>query len=327
MSKPIVVSGIQPTGNLHIGNYLGAVKNWVDMQNSGKYDMHIFIADLHSLTGDMDAKTRREQITLVAAELLAAGIDPRKTTLFVQSHVREHTELAWIFNTLTPIAEIERMTQFKDKSQRQAKNINTGLLTYPILQAADILLYHATLVPVGQDQVQHVELTRDCARWFNNRYGKYFPETKPFLTETPKIMSLLEPEKKMSKSHGIDTVIQLCDEPDMLTKKLKKAVTATEGGSGSAGAQNLIELLKYFAPPQLHKQYLAAEKDGSIRYGDLKADLGGAISGYFEEFRLRRAQLLKNHDEIADILAHGAEKAGIIAQKTMEEVRVKVGIR
>jgi tryptophanyl-tRNA synthetase len=327
MSKPIVVSGIQPTGNLHIGNYLGAVKNWVDMQESGKYDMYIFIADLHSLTGDMDAKTRREQILLVAAELLAAGIDPNKTTLFVQSHVSEHTELAWIFNTLTPIAEIERMTQFKDKSARQEKNINTGLLTYPILQAADILLYHGTLVPVGQDQVQHVELTRDCARWFNNRYGKYFPETKPFLTETPKIMSLLEPEKKMSKSHGIDTVIQLCDEPEMLSKKLKKAVTATEGGNGSPGAKNLIELLKYFATPGLHKQYLAAEKDGSIRYGDLKTDLSNAISGYFEEFRTRRSQLLKNHDEIADTLAHGAQKASAFAQKTMQEVRERVGIR
>ncbi len=327
MSKPIVVSGIQPTGNLHIGNYLGAVKNWVEMQESGKYDMYIFIADLHSLTGDMDAKTRREQITLVAAELLAAGIDPHKTTLFVQSHVPEHTELGWIFNTLTPVAEVERMTQFKDKSARQAKNINTGLLTYPILQAADILLYHATLVPVGQDQVQHVELTRDCARWFNNRYGNYFPETKPFLTETPKIMSLLEPEKKMSKSHGLDTVIQLCDEPELLLKKLKKVVTATEGGAGSPGANNLIELLKYFATPQLYKQYSEAEKDGSIRYGDLKTDLANAISAYFEEFRIRRNQLLSNHDEIADVLNRGAEKARSIAQKTMEEVRRKVGIR
>ncbi|OGH65960.1 MAG: tryptophan--tRNA ligase [Candidatus Magasanikbacteria bacterium RIFCSPHIGHO2_02_FULL_41_13] len=327
MSKPIVVSGIQPTGNPHIGNYLGAMKNWVDMQNSGKYDCYFMIVDLHSLTGDMDAKTRRDQITRTAIDMLSIGLDPHKSTIFVQSHIQEHTELGWIFNTITPIAELERMTQFKDKSTRQTKNINTGLLTYPALMAADILLYHGTLVPVGQDQIQHVELTRDCARWFNNRYGGYFPEAKPLLTETPKIMSLLEPEKKMSKSHGVDTIIELSDEPEVIMKKLKKAVTATEGGSDSPGAKNLIELLKYFATSQLHNQYLAAEKDGSIRYGDLKTDLANAISGYFEEFRIRRTQLLANHDEIADILSHGAEKARAVAQKTMDEVRRKVGIR
>jgi tryptophanyl-tRNA synthetase len=327
MSQPIIVSAIQPTGNQHIGNYLGAVKNWVDLQETGKYEMYIFIADLHSLTGDMDPHTRREQIIKTAAELLAAGIDPHKTTLFVQSHVPQCTELAWIFNTITPVAEIERMTQFKDKSTRQEKNINTGLLTYPVLQAADILLYHGAYVPVGQDQVQHVELTRDCARWFNNRYGGYFPETKPLLTETPKVMSLLEPEKKMSKSHGVDSVIELCDEPEMIMKKLKKAVTATEGGAGSPGALNLIELLKYFANVDLYKQYMAAEKDGSIRYGDLKSDLAHAIAAYFEEFRTRRTQLLANHDEIASILSHGAEKARVVAEQTMEEVRRKVGIR
>ena len=327
MSKPIVVSGIQPTGNPHIGNYLGAMKNWVDMQNSGKYDCYFMIVDLHSLTGDMDAKTRRDQITRTAIDMLSIGLDPNKSTIFAQSHVPECTELGWIFNTITPIAELERMTQFKDKSVRQVKNVNTGLLTYPALMAADILLYHGTLVPVGQDQIQHVELTRDCARWFNNRYGNYFPEAKPLLTETPKIMSLLEPEKKMSKSHGVDTIIELSDEPEVIIKKLKKAVTATEGGKGSPGAENLIDLLKYFTTPELHTQYQKAEKDGSIRYGDLKTDLANAIAGYFEEFRIRRAQLLKNHDEIADVLAHGAEKARVVAQKTMEEVRRKIGIR
>jgi len=325
--KPIVVSGIQPTGNPHIGNYLGALKNWVDLQNTGKYDCYFMIVDLHSLTGDMDAKSRREQITRTAIDLLAVGLDPHKSTIFVQSHVPQCTELAWIFNTVTPVAELERMTQFKDKSEKQVKNINTGLLTYPVLQAADILLYHGALVPVGQDQVQHVELTRDCARWFNNRYGKYFPETKPLLTDTPKVMSLLEPTKKMSKSQGLDSVIELQDGPEVILKKLKKAVTATEGGKGSPGATNLIELLKHFGNEDLYKQYHKAEKDGTIRYGDLKTDLANALSGYFEDFRTRRAQLLKNHDEIAAILSHGAEKAMPIAQKTIEEVRVKVGIR
>lgn len=326
MHKPIIVSGIQPTGNLHIGNFLGAVKNWVDLQEKGDHEMYIFIADLHALTGDMDADTRRDQIIRTAAELLAAGIDPHRTTFFVQSHVPQCTELSWIFNTVTPIAELERMTQFKDKSARQIKNINTGLLTYPVLQAADILLYHGGLVPVGQDQVQHVELTRDCARWFNNRYGQYFPETKPLLTEIPKVMSLLEPEKKMSKSHGLDTVIELCDEPEVIMKKLKKAVTATEGGTGSPGAENLIGLLKYFGNIELYKHYHAAEKDGSIRYGDLKSDLANALSGYFEEFRSRRSELLSNHDEIASLLIHGAEKARVVAEKTIQDVRTMIGL-
>ncbi|HRH23736.1 MAG TPA: tryptophan--tRNA ligase, partial [Candidatus Magasanikbacteria bacterium] len=231
--RPVIVSGIQPTGNLHIGNYLGAIKNWVDLQNSGKYDCYFFIADLHSLTGTRSASERKAQILRTASELLAAGIDPKKSTFFVQSHVPEHTELGWIFNCVTPIAELERMTQFKDKSQSQAKNINVGLFTYPTLMAADILLYRANAVPVGQDQTQHAELTNDIARWFNKNYSTYFSPVKPVFTETPKIMSLLEPVKKMSKSLGEGHVIELADELEVIEKKLKKAVTATEGGAGS----------------------------------------------------------------------------------------------
>ncbi len=327
MNKQIIVSGIQPTGNQHVGNYLGAVKNWVDLQATGEYDMYIFIADLHSLTGDMDADTRRACIIRTAAELLAIGIDPHKTTLFVQSTIPEHTELAWVFNTITPLAELERMTQFKDKSQRQAKNINTGLLTYPVLQAADILLYRGTHVPVGIDQVQHVELTRDCARWFNNRYGEYFKEVAPLLTDTPKIMSLLEPEKKMSKSHGLDSVIELADEPDVITKKLKKAVTATEGGTGSVGAQNLIQLLKYVGNQEAYTRYTQEEKDGTIRYGELKTELGNTLSTAFAAFRERRRELLEQHDEIAALLSIGTKKAQQVASDTMQHVRNAVGIR
>lgn len=326
MKKPIIVSGIQPTGNLHIGNYLGAVKNWVDLQNSGKYEMYIFIADLHSLTGNLKAEERKAQIIKTSAELLAIGIDPKKTTFFVQSSVPQCAELAWIFNCVTPIAELERMTQFKDKSQRQTKNINSGLLTYPILQSADILLYHGSLVPVGQDQVQHVELTRHIAGWFNNRYEKYFREVEHLLTTVPKVMSLLEPEKKMSKSLGADHVIELADEPAVIEKKLKKAVTATTGGGKAPGVENLLLILKQFGSEKNYKEFVKAEKDKTIRYGDLKKVLCESIGNYFSDFRNRRSELLSNHDELAEILSIGTEKAILIAEKTIGEVRKIVGI-
>ncbi len=326
MTKPIIVSGAQPTGNLHVGNYLGAVKNFVDLQNSGKYEMYIFIADLHSLTGNMDAETRREQITRTAAELLALGIDPKKTTLFVQSHIQEHVELGWVFNCVTPIMELERMTQYKDKSKQQAKNINAGLYTYPVLQAADILLYHGNLVPVGQDQVQHVELTRVIARNFNKRFGDYFPEAEALLTKVPKVMSLLEPEKKMSKSLGEGHVIDLCDEPEMIEKKLKKAVTATTGGDKAPGVINLLMLLEKFSDKKTCDKFVSAEKDGSIRYGDLKQAVGDAIGEYFADFRAKRKALLADTKKLSDILISGADKARPVAKKTMADVKKLVGI-
>jgi tryptophanyl-tRNA synthetase len=326
MSKPIVVSGIQPTGNLHIGNYLGAVKNWVDLQNSGKYEMYIFIADLHSLTSLQSAEERLNQISITAAELLAAGIDPKKTKFFIQSDIKEHTELAWIFNTVANVNELERMTQFKDKSERQHNNINAGLLTYPILQAADILLYRGEHVPIGQDQIQHLELTNDIARWFNNRYSVTFGEVKPLLTHIPKVMSLIEPTKKMSKSLGDQHVIQLTDSPEEIENKLKRAVTATEGGGNAPGVQNLLSLLKEFGGIKLHDKFAAEEKAGTIRYGDLKSALTKAISEHFAEFRSKRATLLKDEEKLRKILLAGAKKAQKTASNTMVEVRKKIGL-
>lgn len=326
-SKPVIFSGIQPTGNLHIGNYLGAVKNWLELQNSGAYDCFFFIADLHSLTGKDTPAERREKTIALAAEILALGIDPQKSTFFVQSHVSEHTELAWIFNCVTPVAELYRMTQFKDKSAAQEKNINAGLLTYPILQAADILLYHGNLVPVGKDQEQHTELTRSIATWFNNKYGDYFPLTKCLLTDIPKVMSLLEPEKKMSKSLGTGHVIELREELADITKKLKRAVTATEGGGSAPGVQNLLLLLKQFGAPETQTQFVLAEKNGTIRYGDLKQALARAIADYFTDFRARRQELLKHPDQIETLLAVGAGKASVVARHTMETVRKMIGIR
>ncbi len=327
MSKPILFSGIQPTGNLHIGNYLGAVKNWVTLQNSGEYDCFFSVVDYHSLTGNMTAEERREQITRTVIELLAAGIDPEKSTLFVQSHVPEHTELAWIFNSLTPMAELERMTQYKDKSTQQAKNINAGLFTYPVLQVADVLLYHGTHVPVGEDQVQHIELVRDVARWFNNRYGNYFPETDVLLTHIPRVKSLLEPTKKMSKSKGQGHVIELADEPERVADKLKKAVTASEGEEGSPGVANLLLLLKEFGSAGDYTTFSAAEKEGAVRYGDLKQVLAESIATYFADFRKKRAALLQDNTTVTAIMESGAKKAGDVAKETMDRVRKMVGVR
>lgn len=325
MSKPIIVSGVQPTGNLHIGNYLGAIKNWVNLQNSGKYEMYIFIADLHSLTGNLTAEKLREQVTVAAAELIAAGINPKKTTIFVQSHIPEHPELAWIFNCVTPMSELERMTQYKDKTA-QFKQATAGLLTYPTLQAADILMYKGAMVPVGLDQIQHVELTRDTARWFNKKYGEYFPETKHLLTEVPKVMSLLEPVKKMSKSLGAGHVVEICEDKEQIEAKIKRAVTATEGGGLAPGVENLLLLLKQFGDNTVHTKFVQAEKDGTIRYGDLKTALTDAIVNHFSDFRKKRAELLKNPAKLNKILAKGAKKARAVAQKTMADVRKLVGI-
>lgn len=326
MGKPIIVSGIQPTGNLHIGNYLGAVKNWVDLQESGKYQMFIFIADLHSLTGTMSAEQRREQTVVTAAELIASGIDPKKTTLFIQSEVKEHTELAWIFNTITPIAELERMTQFKDKSARQEKNINAGLLTYPVLQAADILLYNADFVPIGQDQIQHLELTNEVARWYNNRYAPHFKEVNPLLTPIPKVMSLLEAAKKMSKSLGAGHVLELADDPDTITNKIKKAVTATEGGKEAPGVQNLLSLLRVFGGEKIYTKFAEDEKAGTIRYGDLKSELSKVVADYFAPFRAKRAELLKDRSKLLKVLANGAKEAQGVTSNTMERIKKEVGL-
>lgn len=327
MKKSIIVSGFQPTGNFHVGNYLGAIKNLVNLQNSGKYEMYIFIADLHALTGSMKPENLRQQIMKNAAEFISAGIDTKKTALFVQSAVQEHAELAWIFNCVTPISELYRMTQFKDKSARQEKNINTGLLTYPVLQAADILLYHGNTVPVGQDQVQHVELTRDVAKWFNNKYGAFFEEPKALLTQVPKVMSLLEPEKKMSKSLGEGQVIELGDEPEVIEKKLKKAVTATTGGAKAPGVENLLMLLEQFGSKKVYNEFVKAEKAGNIRYGDLKMELAKAVSDYFAEFRKKRKALLADPKKLNKILFEGADRARPVAEETMKKVREMVGVR
>lgn len=323
----IVFSGIQPTGSLHIGNYLGAVKNWVDLQHSGMYDCFFCIVDLHALTSNRSAEEIRSQIVETAAELFAAGLDPEKSTVFVQSHVPEHTELGWILNTVTPMAELERMTQYKDKAKVQKKNVNVGLFGYPVLQAADILLYKTTHVPVGEDQVQHVELTRDIAKWFGNKYEKYLVQPKPIVTKTARVKGLLDPTKKMSKSLSAGNTLYLKDDPKTVEKKVKKAVTGEPGKKIPAGVQSLLDILDVVGDVGQAAFFEEAQRDGSIRYGDLKMAVAAAYSSYFHDFRARRDELLADRDTIGSMLALGAERASAVAQQTMGDVRTMVGIR
>src|SRR5262245_39144839 len=241
-----VFSGIQPSGELHIGNYLGAVQNWVKMQM--EHECFICIVDYHAITQDYDAAQLETRTLEMAVGLVAAGIDPERTVLFVQSHVPEHTELAWILTTVTPLGELERMTQFKDKSQRQ-ESILAGLLNYPVLQAADILLYKATLVPVGEDQVQHLELVREIARKWNARFGEFFPEPQAQLTKAKRIVGL-DGQAKMSKSLG--NTIGMLDEPNVIWERLKPAKTdparVTKKDPGDPMKCNVFSLHQYFSP-------------------------------------------------------------------------------
>lgn len=324
MGKQIIVSGIQPTGKPHIGNYLGALRNYVKLQD--EHEAFYFIASYHSLTGEYNPKEKYQQILDITADLLALGLDPKKATLFNQSDVLEHTELAWIFNTITPISELEKMTQYKDKSQKQAANINVGLFDYPVLQAADILIYHAQGVPIGQDQEQHLELTRKTVKKFNNKFGNYFKEPKSIFTTTPKVMSLVEPTKKMSKSYGNNHCIYLTDEPDVIKKKISKAVTGTgQEKTIPPGAQNFLTLLKEFGSPQT-AEFEKQIKNQTIKYSELKTHLTEVISAYFADFRAKREELANNPQYLEKVLKQAAQKAQPIAQNTMKEVKKLVGL-
>lgn len=316
-----VFSGIQPTGNLHIGNYLGAAAQWLLLQEQPDTERFYCIVDYHTLTGDMSARDRFEQTIMTAGEYLALGLDPEKSTIFVQSHVPQHTELAWIFSTITPVAELERMTQYKDKARVGGQQSNTGLLTYPVLMAADILLYHTQVVPVGEDQIQHIELARLIARKFTSRYGEYFHEPTAQQTAAPRVKSLLASDKKMSKSLGGNHVIELADEPEVIEEKLKKAVT------DPVGAENLLSLFGFFGSAEQHAAFCAAQNNGTIRYSDLKQELARAISDRFAEFREKRKQILYSRSDIADMLSTGASRAERIAEETMQDVRRLVGVR
>lgn len=325
MAKQRILSGIQPSGKLHIGNYLGALKQWVALQD--EFECYYCIVDLHALTVKQDPKVLPQQTLDAVIDLLALGVDPAKAPIFVQSQVPEHTELCWILDTVAPIGELERMTQYKEKAQQHADNINMGLLNYPVLQAADILLYKPAFVPVGQDQVQHVELTRVLARKMNKQFGTTFPEPKPKLTKAAKIMSLTEPTKKMSKSHSEKSYIALMDSPEVIHQKIGKAVTATSGGkTKDPGVENLFTIMHEVSEPHTVKHFLGQQAKGTLKYSDLKSQLAEDIINHLMQYRLRREALAKDPNFVRNVIAEGQKKASQIAEQTMHEVRHKVGL-
>ncbi len=321
-----VFSGIQPSAQIHIGNYFGAIKNWVRLQDD--HDCIYCIVDYHAITQAIEpAELPRRSLDL-AGDLLACGIDPDRAILFVQSHVPEHTELAWIFNCIVSYGDLTRMTQFKEKSE-EADYVSGALFTYPVLQAADILLYRASRVPVGEDQVQHLELTRRIGRRFNAVVGKdYLPEVEPYLAEGKRIMSLADPTKKMSKSLGPAHYIGITEETKPLWKKLRSAVTDVGGeGTGdemSPGVANLFGLLRLTAPEEVVEEYLERYRSGEPMYGDLKKGLRDHLEETLAPIRERRAAL--DDDDVREILRDGAERAGAIARETMAEVRELLGV-
>lgn len=324
MTQETIVSGIRATGQLHIGNYLGALKQFIELQDQGHRGF-FFIADLHALTTPFEPKELRKQTLEVVAEYVAAGLDPETSTIFLQNHVSEHSELAWIFECITPLGELERMTQFKDKSQKAStKNINAGLLAYPALMAADILLYKPSMVPVGEDQTQHLELTRIIARKFNNAFGKTFPEPKNYALKPLRIMSLKDPVKKMSKTN--DEPLYIGDSPAETEKKIKKAVTASESGAKSPGEENLFTLLSHFGTKEHIAHFADQRSSKTLKYSELKQALAEDIADYFAGFREKKKELLSKPDTLAQILGDGARKARKVASETLAEVKEKIGL-
>lgn len=330
MSKPIVLSGAQPSGQLTIGNYMGALRQWVQMQN--EYDCLYCIVDLHAITVRQDPLALRKACLDAAALYLAVGIDPEKSTVFLQSHVPQHAELGWILNCYTQMGELSRMTQFKDKSQRYENNVNVGLFGYPVLMAADILLYQANQVPVGQDQKQHLELTRDIAYRFNSLYGNIFTTPEPFIPpQGAKVMSLQDPTKKMSKSdENQNNVIGLLEDTKSITKKLKKAVTDSEDPpvvrfdfETKPGVSNLLSLMHGATDRSIAD--LEAHFDGKM-YGHLKTETAEAVVALLEPIQQRFKELREDENHLMRILNQGAAKAEARAEETMKNVFDAIGL-
>jgi tryptophanyl-tRNA synthetase len=321
-----IFSGMRPSGQLHLGNYLGALKNWVKLQET--YESIFCIVDYHAITTPFEPKEMKKNILELAKNYLAAGVDPKKSILFVQSDVPEHTELTWILNSLTPIGELNRMTQFKDKSKETPESVNIGLLDYPVLMAADILLYKAEAVPVGEDQTQHVELTRTLARKFNNAYGPTFPEPKTILTEAKRIMSLTNPDKKMSKTG--DDGIALTDSPEIIWKKISTAMTdpsrKKRTDKGEPNKCNLYSLHQIFSLEDQIKYVADGCRSASIGCLDCKKILADNIAKELEPFREKYAELSKNEDQVWQILEDGAQRAKKIASATLTEIKKKIGL-
>lgn len=325
-TKKVILSGIQPSGVLHIGNYIGAIKNWVSLQD--EYDCFFTVVDLHSITIKQVPAELRKKTLDMAAMLIACGINPDKCSLFIQSHVPEHAELAWVLNCFTPYGELSRMTQFKDKSIQHPDNINSGLFIYPVLQAADILLYQADLVPVGTDQKQHLELSRNIAERFNNLYSPTFKVPEPYIPPIgAKIMSLQDPTKKMSKSDlNSNSTIYLTDSDNDIKNKIKRAIT--DSGSGinysedKPGISNLITFLSIATNSNINTIVNDYENKS---YADFKLIVADAMVSYINPIRSKYEQIRKNEDYLKEVLSVGAQKAKNQAFRTLKKVYKKIG--
>ncbi len=327
LKQSIAVSGVRPTGDLHIGNYLGAIKQFAEIQK--KYKTYFFIADLHAITEPQDPQKLPEQTLNIAALYLACGLDPKKTTLFVQSHIPEHLELSWILGTLTPMGELNRMTQFKEKTQ-DGKPANFGLFAYPVLMATDILIYGADVVPVGEDQVQHIEFTRSLARRFNEKYGVTFKEPKPLVQkEGARIMALDNPNKKMSKSASSqNNYIGMLDKPDEIERKIKIAVTDSGkeikyDPEKKSGISNLLVIMSQFSGEPIKE---LEEKYKGKSYGNFKTDLGEILVQKLEPIQSKYSALVKNDKEIRAVLNMGETVARQISKNKLAEVKKKIGL-
>lgn len=328
MEKKVILSGIQATGDLHLGHYIGVLKRFVEMQD--EFDCYYMIANLHALTVRRDPKELKENVYKLLASYIAAGLDPDKSTIFLQSQVHEHAELGWVLDCYTYMGELSRMTQYKDKSAKHADNINAGLFTYPSLMAGDILLYQADLVPTGEDQKQHVELTRDLAERFNKLYGETFKVPKPFIEKVgARVMGLQDPTSKMSKSSTLpnDTIL-LIDTPEEIMKKVKKAVTDSDGivkydEENKPGISNLMEIYGIITSKTMEEIEKEFEGQG---YGNFKVAVANAIIKELEPFRNKYNELMANPSYLEEIYNKGAKKASEVASKTLKDVYEKIGI-
>ncbi|WP_241153729.1 tryptophan--tRNA ligase [Nocardioides pantholopis] len=328
-ARPRVLSGIQPTADsFHFGNYLGALRQWVDLQE--EHQPFFFIADQHAITVEQDPKVLRERCLRAAAQLLAAGVDPARSAIFMQSHVPAHAQLAWVLQCLTGFGEARRMTQFKDKSAKGGEGAaSVGLFTYPILMAADILLYRPQYVPVGEDQRQHLELTRDLAQRFNSRYKKTFRLPEPYILKTTaKIGDLQDPTRKMSKSASSPAgIVEMLDDPKVSAKKIRSAVTDSEAEvrfdpEAKPGVSNLLTIYSALTGTGVEE---LAEQYAGRGYGDLKGDLADVVVEFVTPFRERTLELLEDQDYLGKVLRDGAEQAAAVAERTLADVYERVG--
>ena len=326
MEKKVVFSGVQPSGDLTIGNYIGAIRNWVGLQD--EYDCYYCIVDSHAITVPQEPKNLRKRTLDVLALYLACGIDPVKSTLFIQSHVPAHAELTWVLNSISYMGQLSRMTQYKEKSKRSEENLNSALFTYPVLMASDILLYQTDLVPVGEDQKQHLELTRDLAERFNNRYSPTFKVPEPLIQKTgARIMSLQNPESIMSKSDSDENAfIRILDHKDIIDRKIKRSVTDSLGeiayNEEQKGLKNLLNIYSIFSQKEIPNIVEGYEGQG---YGKFKSDLAEILIEGLSPIQEKYNEIRNNKDYLEKIYKEGAEKAEYESMKTLKKVYKKIG--